>query len=74
MICAGVCPNYQLEILSNGDAVRGNPEPDPTDPDHLYSNSVIRFHVLPANLDGDSDLSSMRLGLAGSLRLTPFAR
>src|SRR6476620_10508630 len=50
MICAGVCPNYQIEILANGDVVRGNPTPQPTDRDHLYSNTVFRFHVLPTKL------------------------
>ena len=49
-ICAGVCPNYQIEIFANGDVVRGNPKREPTDGDHFYSNSVIHFHVPPTKL------------------------
>jgi hypothetical protein len=47
MICAGVCPNYQIEIFANGDVVRGNPAPEAS---HIYRNRVISFHVLPARL------------------------
>jgi hypothetical protein len=50
MICAGVCPNYQLKIFDNGEVVRGNPERAPTDRDHIYSNAEVRFHVSPAKL------------------------
>ena len=51
MICAGVCPDYQIEIFANGDVVRGNPKPDPTGRDDLYANTVIRFRVPLAKLD-----------------------
>jgi hypothetical protein len=50
MICAGVCPNYQIEIFANGDVVRGNPKSEPTDRDHLYANAVIHFRVPLAKL------------------------
>ena len=50
MICAGVCPNYQIEIFANGDVVRGNPKAEPTGRDHLYASTVIHFHMPPAKL------------------------
>jgi hypothetical protein len=50
MICAGVCPNYQIAIFANGDVVRGNPAAQATDWHHIHSNAVISFHVLPAKL------------------------
>jgi len=50
MICAGACPNYQIEISNNGDVVRGNPAPETNDRGHLYSNAAIRFHVQPKKL------------------------
>ena len=51
MLCAGICPNYQIEIFANGDVVRGNPTTrEANDRDHIYRNRTIRFHVLPAKL------------------------
>jgi len=47
MICAGICPNYQIEIFANGDVVRGNPPPEAS---HLYHNREIRFHVTRSHL------------------------
>jgi hypothetical protein len=47
-ICAGVCPQFQLEISASGDVVRGSPEP--TGRHQFRSNTAVRFHVLPAKL------------------------
>jgi hypothetical protein len=59
VVCAGVCPQFQLKILPSGDVVRGSPHPP--DVHDILSNVVTRFRVPAAKLRQlQRDLNALR--------------